>query len=126
MSHSSLTGAFISSLEIKIDGVEDLQLNQEQNLELFQKQNADLDTLKTELEDISLIFSKLPEYLDKAETLKRDMNFVSKKGVELRERAKEVERLKQQRKLADERLLAQPSNAIGNKKESKETQEEGS
>ncbi len=112
----TFANSFLSALEIKIDGIDDLQSGQEQNLESLQKQNTDLLALKTDLEDITLIFSKLPEYQEKLDTLKRELNLVSKKGAELRERAKEVERLKHQRKLADEKLLAQStSSTIGNK-----------
>lgn len=112
MSNDAFVKAFISALEIEVEGVSDLQIGQEQSLETFKNQNIELNNLNKELEDISLIFSKLPEYQEKLDNLKKDMNFVSRKGVEIRERAKEVEKLKQQRKLADEKMLAQPASSI--------------
>lgn len=108
-----LTQTFVNTFgELPIKGLEELSLEQLVWLERFKTQNKQMQDLNQDLSEVAKIYSSIPEYITKLEQLKSDMENVSSHCQELKERALNVQYIKDQRRLADAQLLAQPANSL--------------
>jgi len=75
-------------------------------------ENGQLDELQASLASLELLFKKVPEYLQKAALLQRDMAFLAQKADELKGRAEALRIYKLKEMEKEAQLQAKPAAAL--------------
>jgi len=87
----SLTAAVDSSISAPmlslLPKLEEFRKDQTSWLTKMEEENARLDDLQKSLEQLELLFGKVPDYLNKVTLLQRDMIMLENKAAELKARA---------------------------------------